>query len=845
MQKTKIEFSKHRTNGFILDFLIKSLEIYQKDDTKTYQRFIKEDEISVQEYFDTQNKIIEDVLYTFFNSSNNKEYEYCEKLMNEFLLFYNLYKLHNETLATSQKQLDFITAINLLIPFLSHFVFDRLLKQKRELTLIDSILPDEKENSIQKLFKLLESTFDENTNLRDEIYKILDDNYKDYNLKKEDYNNWISGENIPNREHINILSRLAKFSNKFSEIDLNILFKIAKIIQYLYSKSKKYFGTELTNLLVKHYKTITMLSYLEITNKLEMYKHNLQTKESDLLELYLQQYYYNNFNLFYMLNYFVKNGDSSNKAKEMQEYILNNRNEFDILYKIEEKSFEKKMKSLLPIDFFYKDFDLSTVISIDEKDLNKTFFEYAQLASKLYEFVAPSNKKDEHTESKFFKALKEVEERFDIEYNPYCLFMKARFYAQKKEYKKSTEYYLEALKYGKNVVGINIKDIIREGLFVSSQSTRNVQIDLDKASSPFRKFYNQAYFYKLLESLPEKINQHFLLDMQKQFDIYFKNLFLGSKESSNSFISSNFATVNTKDLENIKIDFNNPNKWIKKGLPNKITQLMHCCQLSKIGDVKKLLKANVDVNEQKLNDNCTALICSFGSTYHTTEKQIEIMELLIPKMSIEALNAKLVKKKETAMSYAIEKGFVNIVKLLIEHNINLQEKCKLDEISYLYYCIQLIHFSNLNSDDYSNFLEYASQNISSSRQKLNKIIKANPLINNIFDNEIKLDLSKMIDNPRHKAIWDEFHKFNNKRYKDNSKNYYKIFDLFVDNLDNVDIREKNGFTPLVFATEINDTYLVKRLLEKGANIDYYTIQNYRAYDYAESNKNEELMDLLS
>ncbi len=844
MQKIRIEFSKHRTNGFILDFLIKSLDIYQKDDTKTYQRFIKEDEISAQEYFDTQNKIIEDVLYTFFNSSNNKEYEYYEKLINEFLSFYNLYKLHNETLATSQKQLDFLIAINLFIPFLSHLVFDRLLKQKRELTLIDSILPDEKENSIQKLFKLLESTFEENISLKDEIYKILDDNYKDYNLKKEDYNNWINGKNLPNREHINILSRLAKFSNKFSEIDLNTLFKIAKIIQYLYSKSKEYFGTELTNLLVKHYKTITMLSYLEITNKLEMFKQNLQTKESDLLELYLQQYYYNNFDLFYMLDYFVKNSDSSNKAKEMQEYILNNRNKFDILYKMEEESFIAKISSFLPIDFFYKDFDLSTVISIDEKDIDKTFFEYAQLTSKLYECVAPTNKKDEHTESKFFKALKEVEERFDIEYNPYCLFMKARFYAQKREYKKSTEYYLEALKYGKNVVGINMKDIIREGLFVSSQSTRNVQIDLDKASSPFRKFYNQAYFYKLLESLPEKINQHFLLDMQKQFDIYFKNLFPGSKESSNLFISSNFAAVNTKDLENIKIDFDNPNKWIKKGLPNKITQLMHCCQLSKIDDVKKLLKANVDVNEQKLNDNCTALIYSFGSTYHTTEKQIEIMELLIPKMSIEALNAKLVKKKETAMSYAIEKGFVNIVKLLLDNNVDLNEKCTLDEVSYLYYCIQLIRLSNLNSEDYSNFLEYASRSVSSSKEELSKIIKANPLINNIFDNEITLDFDNVgLDKKEFQKFFrKEFHNFSYKQKKDN---YYKIFDLLLDNLVNVDIRERNGFTPLVFATEINDTYLVKRLLGKGANIDYYTIQNKRAYDYAEFNKNEELMDLLS
>ena len=153
MQKIKIEFSKHRTNGFILNFIIKSLERFQKNDSKTYQRFLNEDEISAQEYHDTQDTIISDILFTFFDSFKNKDYEYYEKLINEFLTFYNLYKLNNETLDTSQKQLDFITIINVFIPFINHLFFDRLLTYKIELSLIDSILPDEKENTIQKLLE--------------------------------------------------------------------------------------------------------------------------------------------------------------------------------------------------------------------------------------------------------------------------------------------------------------------------------------------------------------------------------------------------------------------------------------------------------------------------------------------------------------------------------------------------------------------------------------------------------------------------------------------------------------------------------------------------------------------
>jgi len=107
------------------------------------------------------------------------------------------------------------------------------------------------------------------------------------------------------------------------------------------------------------------------------------------------------------------------------------------------------------------------------------------------------------------------------------------------------------------------------------------------------------------------------------------------------------------------------------------------------------------------------------------------------------------------------------------------------------------------------------------------------------------DITQMINNPRKKEIWDELQKHNSAIYKENLNNYYKIFDLLLDNIQNVDVPEINGFTPLIFATEINNLILVKKLLEKGANPDYYNNFNHRAYDYAEFNRNEELMDLLT
>ena len=487
MQKINIEFSKHRTNGFILDFLIKSLEVFQKDDTKTYQRFIKEDEISIQEYHDTQNTIISDILFTFFDSFKNKDYEYYEKLINEFFKFYNLYKLNNETLATSQKQLDFITIINVFIPFIN-----RLLKYKIELSLIDSILPDEKENTIQKLFNLIQSTFNKGISLKEKILTILDKNLINYNLAKENYYNWIYGNNIPNNEHINLLSKLAEFSNKFSENELKILFMFAKLIQYLYSKSKEYFGVELTSLIIKHYKIISMINFLQESNKLDMLVNSFEINQIEQIKLYLEQYFYQSIDLLYMLDNFVKNNDYLNKTEDMKKYIHENRNKFDILYKIDEETFFNKIETILPIKYFDRSSVIGNFSDITIHDIDKNFYEFSQESSKLYSYVEPSNKKNEESETNFLEVLKKLENKFNLEKEPYSLFLKARYYAQKREYKKSTEYYLKALKYGKNTIGINIKDIIKEGLFVSAQNTRNEQIDLDKASSPFRKFYNEV-----------------------------------------------------------------------------------------------------------------------------------------------------------------------------------------------------------------------------------------------------------------------------------------------------------------------------------------------------------------
>jgi ankyrin repeat protein len=81
-------------------------------------------------------------------------------------------------------------------------------------------------------------------------------------------------------------------------------------------------------------------------------------------------------------------------------------------------------------------------------------------------------------------------------------------------------------------------------------------------------------------------------------------------------------------------------------------------------------------------------------------------------------------------------------------------------------------------------------------------------------------------------------------YHSSLNNAYKIFYLILEHTEKVDTSHKKGITALIFATELNEELLVKKLLDKGANPDYYTIENHRAYYYARVNKNIKLMGLL-
>ena len=222
-------------------------------------------------------------------------------------------------------------------------------------------------------------------------------------------------------------------------------------------------------------------------------------------------------------------------------------------------------------------------------------------------------------------------------------------------------------------------------------------------------------------------------------------------------------------------------------------------------------------------------------------------------MSQKSLNTQLIKKRETALSYAIVAGLVDVVNLLIKHGVNVNQKATLDETTPLYLAITCIHradkgIPNTNTIKNSKFV---ITDPLKSKEELKKLAKANNISSSISDDDRVADTLKLVENyqdpsnNRYKAIADELKGLLTENIQKNSKNYYKILDILLDNTKNVDIpNRKDETTPLIFATEINNEKIVRKLLDQGANPDRNR-ELVRAYDYAEINKNEILMDLLN
>jgi ankyrin repeat protein len=105
-------------------------------------------------------------------------------------------------------------------------------------------------------------------------------------------------------------------------------------------------------------------------------------------------------------------------------------------------------------------------------------------------------------------------------------------------------------------------------------------------------------------------------------------------------------------------------------------------ELNQNDKVKLLLEKGADPNS-RLSDNTTTLLIALQ------HNNIEAVKLLLqhPALKKETINARTQRKKFTALQWAIDKGYVDIIRLLIEKGADIEQGCYLNGVSPLYYML--------------------------------------------------------------------------------------------------------------------------------------------------------------
>lgn len=393
----------------------------------------------------------------------------------------------------------------------------------------------------------------------------------------------------------------------------------------------------------------------------------------------------------------------------------------------------------------------------------------------------------------------------------------ARYYAMLCDYKQALEHYQAAFKHGAYRAGGHLCSILRELLTLAAflgnkKEVINRHYRWACAMDLFSENHNQPANWEI-KQLKIAFFRQFPLRGLYQCVAQQKKTEM-EQEQKKAYFQTTVLIENQTKWANKSPDLRNPDRLVKDFGIQPFPQLMIFINLNQNDKVKLLLEKGADPNI-RLSDNGTTLLIALQ------HNNIEAVKLLLqhPDIKKETINARTQRKKFTALQCAIEKGYVDIIHLLIEKGADIEQPCYIDDISPLYYTlVQYTHIKNFKTMGFSS-VPKENQLPDSSRRgsEYFEVWLRGDVFEQDFPDCHALMMQMWQDNPQlYKAITEAVGE--QMQLNMEFSTHLQIIDVLLEAGADMNKRHLHGFTPFLYSAELGDLEIFRRLYEAGGNL---------------------------
>ncbi|MCT7619408.1 hypothetical protein [Aliarcobacter butzleri] len=517
----------------LLDWYLKTLEI--KLDRKPIQRYIKNENQNVDKDKLAFDSLIENILDSI-ELSDEKKIHFGNVLEN-FIEVYKCFTQYIEVHNTSQKQLNFLLAKDMIIPFFalfSSYVFDK------NIIILEQIKPDENKKSFQKFLDWAEINICQQSIKEYLLFKHTQEYYEEDDILTDierNITNWLSlkKQTTPNNESLIRLVKYLKDCNRVTHLNLYNLALFSKVLQEIHKKLENLFDKNQIELLIEHYYIL-----------LKFYSIKLVSNDIEETEYKIYNELLNHINpLFINRNHYFDDYFAWIDKVVIREYFTPYKlikkvfNKNGLFYLLPELECMKYIEINLPIFYFNKTKPQNEYCLLFNEMISRvpvlninTRRESINLQSDLF-FIYLDNQKQKNVSDKVKcnEIFKKLEIEFNInDSNPYICFLKTKFYIFDNNLEESLLYCEKCINLGIGKLGEHFKEIVMIGILLSAKLNKKTNYNF------FRRIaikYDTLFLGKL--KIPSYGVQGEIVDiyedkssfekLKREFDKYFSNKF--------------------------------------------------------------------------------------------------------------------------------------------------------------------------------------------------------------------------------------------------------------------------------------------------------------------------------